>query len=267
MSAVNLARLRFQLQGLMKFYESPPEFHQRLVDLFTQYAHHALRFGETISIQPLIPMYHLPRPLVQQLEVTLKKQINNDPDAALQLADRLWQDEYFEVKRTAIFILGHLPIDDPEPVRSRIKTWLEPGLDGTLSAYLLSHGGGLLQEKFPQTWEDLIHDLLMSEETKLKALGVLGLTERIRSPGFENLPAVFRLISPLIRNPRPGFTRELETLIEALINRSPTETEHFLKQIHLMSDSPETTHLIKQCLPKFPDHLSDDLRRSLRNSN
>lgn len=264
MPAVNLTRLRFQIQSLLSFFQTPSVFHRRLTDLFSMSANRVLRFGETTQTVPLIPTYHLPHPIIRQLHLDLKPLIDDDPTAALLLADELWTDKYFEVKQTAIFILGNTPTSDPEPVLSRLKKWLKPGLDAIITSYLLSTGTHTLQASFPEVWEGLINDLLTQKDPKMTALGIQGLSEGLKTSGFKNLPAVFRLVSPFIREPDDAHLKELEHLIEVLIDQSPSETAYFLKQALSISSTPKTRRLIKQCLPFFPENIQKDLKSALK---
>jgi hypothetical protein len=260
MPAVNPTRLRFQIEGVMHFFTSPVEFHQRLSGLFELYANRALRFGDSNTLRPLIPMYHLPMPLIRQLEIDLERKINEEPDAALLLADELWNDSFLEVKQTAITILGHMPVDSPTPIIDRLNTWMDDDMDASLLAQLLSSGTRQLQVNYPQVWEEYLSNHLQSDDPKKLSLGIQGLIEGLKNPGFKNLPAIFRLISPFIREPEPSVVRDLVQLVEALAKRSPTETGFFLRQMLSLSESKETIRLIKQCLPFFPLEIQTDLK-------
>lgn len=265
MPAINPSRLRFQITGLIYFFQSPPEFHHRLRDFFSQYANLTLRFGDSIQSRSLSPMYHLPPPIIRQLELDLKPHINGDPTAALAIADELWKDEYFEVQQIALFILGITPLDDPEPILERLHQWLTPELDHALTIYLFSTGTLRLQTAFPDIWESFIKSYLTQDDPEMIAIGLNGLAEGLTNPTFKNLPAIFRLVSPFIREPQREHIRELAHLIEALAKRSSTETAFFLRQALSVSESPETRRLIKQCLPLFPESIQQDLKSSLKN--
>lgn len=264
MTAVNPTRLRFQILGLMASFDAPIEFHQKLRGLFSLYANYALRFGENVPTRPLISMYHLPHPVMRQLTLDLKQRVAENPQAALALADELWGDEYYEVRHTAIRIIGALPLDDPQPVLGRVQGWLTPDLDQALRLDLFTIGTRSLQEAFPEAWEGLIHSFLTQTEPKQISLGIQALSEGAKSPNFKNLPTLFRLAGPFIRDPHSAYTRDLEDLIEALAALSPKETAYFLKQILSVSTSPETSRLVKNCLSVFPEEVQADLKSSLQ---
>jgi hypothetical protein len=260
MPAVNPTRLRFQIEGVMHFFASPVEFHQRLRGLFELYANRALKFGDSTGFRPLIPMYHLPKPLTRQLAIDLARIVPEDSEAALQLADELWQDSYYEVKQTAITILGLTPIESPEPVIDRLNAWIDDELDASLVRELFSNGTRQLQVHFVDTWEDYLSTHLESNDLERLSLGIQGLIEGLKNPNFKNLPAIFRLISPFIRDPNPEIVRDLVQLVGALAELSPTETGFFLRQTLSLSKSAETKRLVKQSLSFFPPEIQADLK-------
>lgn len=264
MTAVNPARLRYQIQALTTFFLSPVEFHQRLQALFSLYANYALRFGENAASRPLIPMYHLPHPVMRQLALDLKPLIEADPEAALAAADELWGDEYYEVKQTAILIINALPLHDPGPMIERLRIWLSPEVDKVLKSELISTGMTRLQDAFPEAWEGLIQSLLSQTQPEIIALGIQALGEGVKSPNFKNLPAVFRLASPYLTAPDSTYFRDLEDLIVTMAELSPMETAYFLKQTLSVSSSQDTARLIKSCITAFPDDIQSDLKSALK---
>ena len=259
MPAVNPTRLRFQVEALMSDYSDPAAFHLALNNLFELYANRALRFGDSTGLRPMIPLYHLPAPVGRQLEVDLERVVNANPEPALPLADELWQDPHYETKLVAIMLLGFYPLSDPQPILGRLNLWLKPNLDLSLLPKLFSNGTRQLQKDFPAIWENYLETFLRSDDPEKVAVGFLGLAEGLSDPQFQNLPALFRLISPFVRNPQPETTRELAHLLRALAGVSPTETSYFLRQILSVSDMPEIKRLVNDSLPGFPPEYRNDL--------
>jgi len=264
MPAVSPTRLRFQIQELLVYFSSPGEFHRRLEGLFNSYANLSLRYGEIGQRYPLIPMYHLPDPVLRQLKLDIVPYIQSDPEAALALADELWGDTYFEILQVAVMILDLLPSADPAPILMRLKKWLTPELDPRLASELLSTGTRNLQTKHPQVWESFINAFLDHSDPKMIALGLLGLKEGIQQPAYKNLPTVYRLISPFIQNPQSELINSLQSLIAVMAVRSPIETAFFLKQSLIISESPETMRLIKGCIPLFPDGIQQEMKAMIK---
>ena len=174
MPAVNPARLQAQIDQLMKSFDAPKAFHQRLRDIFELYANRTLRMGE-FPPYPLIPMYHLPDMVTRQVEVELKPNIFENPVTAIAIADELWMDEFYEIRHITSFILGVVEMENPEPIHTRLKNWLTPDLDKTLTSDLLSFGTHSLQTNFPVVWEQFIESFLTEKDPKMIGLGLQGL--------------------------------------------------------------------------------------------
>ena len=263
MPAVNPTRLRFQIEELMQDFASPSEFHQKLRDLFSLYANRSLRYGDSTEIKPLIPIYNLPAPAIRQLQLDLDLRVAEDPQSALALADELWQDTYYEVKQTALYILGIVSIDSPDPIIDRLEAWLSPDLDVLLITSLFTMGTRRIQNTHPAVWERFISSFLEKDDPEDLSIGIKGLTEGLKNENFSNLPAVFRLIGPIIQKPNRKNLHDLEDLVEILAKKSATETGHFLRQSLSISDSSEARRLVKQCLDFFPEAISEDLKSLL----
>ena len=101
MPAVNPSRLQPQIEEVLKYFDNPVIFHKRLSDLFSLYANRTLQFGQSSEPAPLIPSYHLPLPLIRQLQMAVRPYLERDPQTALKAADELWNDSFFEVKQFA----------------------------------------------------------------------------------------------------------------------------------------------------------------------
>jgi hypothetical protein len=252
--------MRFQVEALMAHYSDPKAFHLALSNLFDLYANRALRFGDHTGIRPMIPTYHLPAPLLRQLELDLERKIHENPDPALALVDELWQDTYYEVKLAAITVLGLIPLADPQPILDRLDQWIDDRLDLSLLPKLFSLGTRQLQNKFPQTWENYLETFLESGDPQKVSVGFLGLAEGLKNRQNQNIPALFRLIGPYVRTPQPQNSRELSTLLMALAEASPAETGFFLRQILSVTDTPEIKRLVKDSLPGFPPEIQEELR-------
>lgn len=263
MPAVDLTRLRRQLNELMAYFQSPIDFHKELSAIFYLYANHALSFGDYAQSRSVIPSYHLPSLLIRQLELDLKPLILEDPQSALNLVDELWKDSYLEVRKTALFILNTVPLEGPTEIRSRLESWVSHELDKDLGIYLLSYGTRRLQSEYPKSWEAMVESWLTHDNPKMIVLGLQGLIEGIKNPDYKNLPVIFRMSSPLFQNPQHAYSRILQELIESLAARSQTETAFFIRQTLFISQAPEARKLIKNCLPFFTEDLQQDLISAL----
>ena len=264
MPAVDPSRLNFQIADLMSSFHAPEEFHQKIRDLFSLYANRTLRQGAMTDSTPLMPAFHLPEPVFRQLRSELAPATSAEPNSALKLADTLWQDEHFEVRQIAVLLLGHVGPSNPEPILSRLNNWLSPDLDPVLKEFILQSGTQHLQSSFPAQWEAWIGSLLSQKEPAWIALGLAGLRASLGASTPQNLPAVFRMVSPFIRDPQPDLMNALRRLVKALATQSPTETAYFLKQTLSLSSSSGTERLVRQSLPLFSDDIQIDLNAALK---
>jgi len=263
MPAVNPSRLQTQIEEVLIFFDNPVTFHRRLSDLFSLYANRTLQFGQSPEPALSIPSYHLPQPLIRHLQMAIRSYLEKDPQTALNVADELWKDTFFEVKQFAIVILGNISVENPDPIINRLKNWMSPELDNRLKSELMSNGTAKLQENFPSAWEKLIQSLLDQKDPKMVGLGIQGLIEGLNRTKYDNFPLIFRLVSPVIQNPHTVNMEKLEDLIRTLIHQSPTETAFFLKQTLSLSQSNDTKRLFKRCLPFLPEKDRQELRSSL----
>ena len=263
MPAINPSRLQNQIDKILVYFDQPQAFHRHLVDLFSLYANRSLHFGQLTEPGSTAPMYHLPQPLILQLHGATRPYIKQFPQAALKCADALWNDPYIEVKQFAIYILGNVTLQEPDPIINLLGSWIEPDLENSLKSDLISKGTKKLQKDFPTAWEKLIKSLLDQKDPGLIEFGILGLQEGVQRKKSVNFPMVFRVISPIIQNPSTPNMEKLEDLIRTLIKQSPIETAFFLKQTLSLSQSTNTKRLIKRCLPMLPENEQLDLKISL----
>lgn len=263
MPAVNPSRLQNQIEEVLIDFTNPVAFHRHLQGLFSLYANRTLQIGQSPEPAPMMPRYHLPQPLKRQLQMAIRPYLEKDPQTALEVADELWKDNFFEVKQFAIVILGNISVESPDPIIKRLESWMSPELDDRLKSELMSDGTAKLQKNFPSTWEKLIQSLLDQKDPKMIGLGIQGLIEGLKRTKFENFPLVFRLVSPVIQKPHAVNMEKLEDLIRTLIHQSPTETAFFLKQTLSLSQSNETKRLLKRCLPLLPEKDRQELKSSL----
>ena len=263
MTAVDSTRLRFQSEALMADFDAPAEFRRQLNELFEMYSNRVLQTSDSTLVTSLIPMYHLPPPVFRQLDLDIKPLVNAEPEAALSLADELWTDPYFEVRRMAVYILSIVPVATAAPILTRLKNWLALDLSRPLKGIIFSTGTLRLQESFPEDWESFLQSYLPHENPKLTALGIQGLRESVKQPDFKNHPTVFKLISPFILNPEDDLIKELTRLIEVMVAECPIETAYFLKHNLTLSRSAGTKALVRRCLPLFPEGLKQDLKVAL----
>ncbi len=263
MPAVSIARLRAEVAGLGDLFTRPSEFTAGLHQLLDFYADRVYRAGQAIPPAPLIPSYHTPPLVLQQLQLELRSKCTNDPAASLALADVLWSDSYIEVRKLGIFLLGQVQPAPPQPVLERIQAWARPEEPADILKLLLSEGTIRLRREMPDLWLEKIQAWINDASPGIQFLGVQALVPLVSDRQFTNFPPVFRLISPSLYSPPPLCLPGLQDVLEVLSRRSPMETAFYLRQILGSPTPPATVRIVRRLMPIFDPGTQDSLRKML----
>ncbi|MCD4673710.1 MAG: DNA alkylation repair protein [Anaerolineaceae bacterium] len=264
MPAIQLNRVREQINQIAWLFTQPDAFQRGLRDLLEFYANPIYRPGQTARSIFLLPTYRTSKLLFQQLELALYPLIQENPKAALTLADTLWQDDYLEPRLIAAYILGQLPIDQTEEVTTRIIQWCAPSQPAPVLDAVLTKGTEKLRLEEPQILYELASTWLSSSDSNDLVLGLKLLHPLVKDPGFENLPEIFNLIKLPLRNLSPRNLTEAQNLLQALAKRSPMETSYFLRQTLSLGASKDMIRLVRKTLPAFPAETQERLRLILK---
>jgi hypothetical protein len=263
MPAVQLERLRSQLNDLAWKFTQPQIFQAGLIDLMETYADRVYRPGQALGATQLLPRYHLPPLFRRELELMLTRHCAENPQAGLALADLMWKSSVHEPRQVAAYLLGLYPIEVENAIPERLNTWAQPDVDGGLLASLFELGGRRLRSEQPDRWLNLLRDWLEREEPAWQRLGLSALTGNDRD--FVNLPAVFNLLTPFLNHPAAAFQGELESILAVLQRRSAVETAYMLRQILVLSGTERLERIVRSMLASFPPEQQETLRQALKN--
>jgi len=263
MPAIQLNRIREQINKLTWLFTQPEAFQRGLQELLDFYADPISRSGQTKRMV-LIPAYRSPKLLLQQLELALYPLIQENPTAAISLADTLWQNEFLEPRQIAAYIIGQLPIEFTDETLKRITTWCSPAIPAILIEALLSKGTNRLRLESPQTLFKLASEWLSDTDAKAQILGLKLIHPLVQAPEFENLPEIFTLLRLPMKNLSPRNITETQDIIEALAKKSPNETAYFLRQSLSLGTTKDLLRLIRKSLPAFPPETQERLRQAIK---
>lgn len=264
MPAIQLSRVRQQINELSWLFTQPEAFRRGLHGLFAFYADQVYRPGQTTPSKALMPAYRVPPLLIQQLELALHPLCQQNPKAALNLADELWMDTHFELRLVAAYLLGQLPLNLAEEVTIRLKRWCTPTQPLPLLNAVLVKSTYRLRAEAPHVLYDLAADWLSSPSGSSQMLGLKLLQPLIQDPAFENLPEIFnRLKTPLVNLP-PRYQAEAVEIIQTLARRSPMETAYFLRQILAQETTKDLLRMVRKTLPAFPSEQQEKLQLLLK---
>ncbi len=263
MPAVSIARLRAEVAGLGDLFARPAEFSTGLHRLLDFYADRVYRAGQSIPPAPILPTYHTPPLVIQQLQLELRSKCVQDPAAGLALADALWPDEFMEVRKLAVYLLGQVPPAPLQPVLERLKAWARPAEPVDILKILFSEGSARLRRELPETWLEAIQAWMNDPSPGSQFLGVQALVPLAEDRQFTNFPPVFRMISPFLYAPQPNLLHSLQEILESLARRSSVETAFYLRQILGSTTPPPTIRIIRRILPLLDAASQDALRKML----
>lgn len=230
-----------------------------LLDFYADRTHRPGQFGEP---PPLLATYKIPTPVLRQIERELSP-LAGDPPAALALVDSLWAEPVIEFRRLAIMLLGRIPPNPPQPVLDRIQAWIAAQPESRILDGILEHGLARIRQETPDVYYPMLEAWLKADELYPRQAGLRALRHLLADPGFENLPAVSRLILPFIRLTPKDLRIDLVAVLRGLAGRFPQEASYLLKQ-NLAPDRPDAIWLARQVVGDFPAEFQGGLREVLR---
>ena len=260
MPAISPARLKKDIAELFSRMDEPEAFDRALEDLFEFYADRTVRPSQSGRPASLLPAFHVPRPVIRELEVGLAAHAADSPDKAFRLAARMWVRGIHEYMLLAVHILEHLPATYQDQAVRRLTDWMMATTDETLLGEIFRVCGRLDGAAALQT----AAQMLEAKRPALAEAALTGLASLARRSDDALLPGVFKLLGRLLEDPGTVRLSRVQLLVQALAARSPAETAYFLRQYYLVSMRPEVGRLLRRSMPLFPDSIREDLRKLLQ---
>jgi hypothetical protein len=230
------------------------------------YVNRSLRKVEDVAPGSVLATYRTAPNIIRQVELGLGPVASQNPSAALELADLLWDQGYLEMHLLAAFLLGRIPPaqEQGERLLARLTAWTAQVRDPNVRSALLTTSLARLRTEAPDQFLELIGEWLHPSRTRTWSNGIQALLPMISDPDFNNLPRVLDLIEPVVEAAPALIQLDLQELILALYGTSPGETSYFLRQVLTRSRNPMTSITLRRLLPSFPIELQSDLRDLLR---
>jgi len=261
MPAIDLARLRKQAARLADFFFVPDEFIMQLHKMLDSYVNYTVRKPPANAPGANLQSYRTPTVVVKQIELELTHLADKseNADAALDLADHLWDETFLETRLLAAFLLGHIPPQE-DRLLARLTAWTRQVHDSDLRAELLNTSLARMRKEAPDMFLDLIGEWLQPNRTPLWPNGIQAVISAVADPDFANLPPLLKVIEPIVVAAPSKLQLEIEELILALYKVSPIETSYFLRQVIITSDNPMTVITLRRISPSFPTELKEEVR-------
>ncbi len=263
MPAIDLARLRKQANRLADFFFLPDEFMKHLREILEFYVNYTLRKKENVAPGSNLKTYRTPPAVLTHIENELRAVAEANPHFALELADALWDEGALETRLLAAFLLGRIPPQE-ERLLPRLTAWTQQVRDPSVRAALLSTSLERMRKETPEQFLILVREYLHPERPRTWSNGIQALIPMVADTEFENLPAIFDIIEPVIEEAPPILQNDLADLIVALYRASPSETTFLLKHALSNSQNPMTAITLRRIAPNFPPPLQNELRGILR---
>jgi hypothetical protein len=262
--AIQPAQLQKQSAELAAQITNPTEFVRKLhhyLDLYADYAHRA---GQAGNHPTLIYAYGVRFPVIRQLEKDITPFINENPTESLELCDVLWEQPVLEFRQISAYILGLINPPSFNSIIDRIKLFINKEIEDKLIDELLVNGLATARTNHPDSVYRLIDDWFGAKDPFFVKIGLRTLIPFSKEERIKNLPIIYKIIQPYVRNHSLEYFPDLTELIDVLAHQSPQETGHFLSQTLELTNSPDTSLLIRQCINSFPPAIQISLRDDLR---
>jgi hypothetical protein len=260
MPAIQLARLKLQAGLLRDSFSRPQAFVRQIHYLLEFYANRSHRRGQSGDPAPLIHSYNVPAPVLRQIILEVTPLVQENFEQALELIDCLWKEENLECRTIAISLLGILPVAQPNEILDRVHSWI-PVPEERLVEQILSKGLARLRQEARPHFVNTVNLWIKSSDKRKQQIGLRSLVYPLAEGEFEDLPTLFRILTPVVRNITPFIKQDLVFVFQGLARSSPNETAYFLRQNMPFPDIPWLT---RQVIKELPEALQGNLKKALK---
>ena len=263
MPAIDLARLRKQANRLADFFFLPEEFMKHLSEMLEFYVNHTLRTVENVAPGSNLKTYRTPPAVITQIENEVRSVAEANPEFALELADKLWDDGALETRLLAAFLLGRIPPLE-ERLLPRLTAWSQQVRDPSVRSALLSSSLTRMRKETPAEFLSLVREYLHPARMNTWSNGIQALLPMIADSSYDNLPPILDIVEPIIEKAPAALQNELTDLIITLYRASASETIFMLKHVLSNTDNPMTAVTMRRIVTSFPPALQREIYDLLR---
>lgn len=266
MPAIDIARLKTQAAVLVEKFDQPAVFIKEFHGILDLYADRTLRKGLVAAPISVIPAYRAPQAVLRQIEMELGPLASAFPEQTMGLTDALWKDGYLETRLLAAALLGRIH-PGTALLCERITAWVSRTRDQQLRQALVNVSLARVRQETPTVFLELMRGWFDPDNSKMWINAIHAIIPLLEDPTYENLPPIYNLLSPVIKNFPALLQNELAELINALYAASPVETTYFLRQVITASTSQQTPVILRRILPKLPAPLRPVILSLVRQQN
>ncbi|MCH7662340.1 MAG: DNA alkylation repair protein [Chloroflexi bacterium] len=266
MPAIQPERLKRQAVELGTHFDKPSGFIRELKHLFEFYANRAQRPGQSRKPASLIPTYNVSAQVIRRILSEITPHAETDPEEGLALAEALWAEPVFESRLLATHLIGRIPVKAPDMITDLIESWVDENDEDKLLEGLAVNGLAYLRQADTNILLSLVGLWISEVDLNQQKLGLRALLAILNEPGFENLPKIYKLITPLVEEAPKLLRPYLIDVIRSLVDLSTNETAIFLQNAASGGSKETTRWLIRRSADMFPEGLASQLRRISRTS-
>lgn len=259
MPSIQLGQLQQEAAHLSEHFTNPDRYLRELERLLQTYATPIHRQGRIKGMRPILFTFEVPPPVLRRLEMELSQQAEQQPVAALALADVLWECRSFETRQLAIRLVGSAPAAESE-VGVRLAAWASENQEELLVSELHTRGTRRMAANNPEALLHFAQQMLATGDFRKQSLGLGSLQSLLASGQFANLPALFAVLLPISQDPPRKLQPFLADLLVALAKQTPKETAFFLSRILAEQPSESTRWVARQVLRHLPAEMQAGLR-------
>jgi len=263
MPSVQLERLRPQIYAIITQYENSDMFTRSLISLLKSYSGDIDHSPSQITAYSLIPRLNVPQVVLNQLEISLKHLALTYPSQTKSIVEKLWEQRYFETKKIALILLSNLHTQEKDFYFEKINIWVDADIEGPIIDVILENAIKNKDIFESKQWFALVEEWLYSKINHLRKIGLTAIADLVDADTYHNLPAIFRLVEPMLSKPHVSINKDLIALIHSLIKASQPETAAFLIHLSVMYPEPEVYALIRKCIPLFDQYYASEVSNKL----
>jgi len=264
MTIIQIPRLRSQINAIAIHIDNTQAFLSALDAFFRIYSQNKYLPQWLENDSAGLLTYDLAEAVMTEMESTFKILSRSHPREAIDIAEQLWQDSFFESKKLAIILLANLGDEHSNHSIKHIDQWIRDDIDERLFNEILAASEDIPFLVESEKWLELIHKWLNSDSNKMIKNGLKALGQLMIKKEFQNMPSVFSLTLPIYMRPEIAIQKELFSFTQLLIKKSQSETASFFITLGEIYPKTEVQVFIRKCLPLFDEYYQQELQRLWR---
>lgn len=263
MTAVDLKKLNIKIADLKENFNSPILFVRKLYSILDFYSNHTHIKNQYNPMAPNIKVFRTSPQVLKVIENELSYLIHISSEHSIKLAEQLWSETYYELKKLAIFIFGQLPLEFTDELIVKYIDWFDNHENLIFIDDIANTGLKSIRKANPNLLIKRTEKWLDSDNIRLKLLGFHILKYLIKEEEFKNIPAIFNLLNPYLRQADESLRIPILEITSLLAHRSPAEMAFELQNNYKIYHQEFTAWLIRRSNMEFPENLKKTLKDTL----